>query len=114
MSKTQQVGPTSKSEITQFSSPQARFHNEPKFIKEHQDLVDSPAFDRGADAAMSQYVATLSEQANDPNGAMGVGFQLRGAVNFLRQFKTLAEQPKPLAAKRDPSSLQPTEPQRRA
>lgn len=99
--------------ITVFSSPRERFQSETENISAHHALVDGEAFELGSDAALCEYVTKLGRQALDPNKAMAVGFKLAGAVEFLNEFKTLAEVHKPLTKPIDPDNLTMTEPQRR-
>lgn len=114
MPKEQHVGPETKAELTPFASPIERFQGNTKFIKAHQDLIDDPAFDVGADAALCQFVTQLCDSVVDLNSAASAGYQVRGAVKYLRQLKTLAETPKPQPKQPDQSVLRPTEPSRRA
>jgi hypothetical protein len=108
-----QTGTEIKLPITPFSSPKERFQSDAARIKFHQDLVDKDAFDVSTDAALAEFVTNIGRQASDPNRAMSVGFQLRGAIDFLHELKTLAEQPKPKAKAPNPDNLEPTDPFRR-
>lgn len=109
----QHVGPESKAELTPYSSPRQRFHGDTKVISDHQELIDEPAFDRGADASLVEFMTNLAETVIDLNTAASAGYQLRGAVRYLRQFKTLAETPKAAEKTQDMSALRPTDPIRR-
>jgi hypothetical protein len=62
---------------------------------------------------LAEYATKLARQAIDPNKAMGVGFKLAGAVEYLAEFRTLGEIHKPIERAIDPDNLTATEPQRR-
>lgn len=74
-------------------SPKARFQTLSAAVAEHHVMVDSVAFRRAADYAMLQYQQYISEQVKDGNTAMCAGFKLQGALEFLAQFKMLADNP---------------------
>lgn len=105
---------TPKAELTQFSTPKERFQAEAKNIAQHHGLVDSPAFDRGSDAALCEYCRVLAKGVVNAESAIAAGYKLQGAVRFLDHFKTLAEQPQAEPQRPNTDVLQPTEPQRRA
>jgi hypothetical protein len=108
------AGPTEKPKLTVYASPRERFVSDAKNVRAHQDLVDRPEFDRGADVAMIEVVRNLANKITDSNSAMAAGYELRGAVAFLMQLKTLAEGKRPTPKSGNPDALISTEPQRRA
>jgi hypothetical protein len=99
--------------VTAFSSPKQRFLASEKNIAAHQMLVDSSVCGMGLDVALAELAYELADKVQDPNGAMGAGFQLRGAVRFLKKFKELAELPKPVIPAEDPGELRPQPDKRR-
>lgn len=113
MPKEVEIGRQATVKVDAYSSVQTRFRANSKLTTAHRTLVDNPAFDAGADAALCQYAADLSDQAVDLNSAASVGFRLRGAVDFLYTMKTFAELPKKRERQPNPDTLQPTEPFRR-
>lgn len=84
-----------KPNLTPFSSPRERFQAKESNLKAHQDMVDGADFDAGADAALADYVTFVGDNVTDMNSAASAGFRIKGAVEFLRRFKTLGELPKP-------------------
>lgn len=103
----------SKSSTTVFSSPKQRFISSEKAVSAHQFLVDSDACEIGLDVSLAELAYELADTVQDPNGAMGAGYQLRGAVKFLKKFKELAESPKSVMPFEDPGELRPPADKRR-
>jgi hypothetical protein len=100
-------------QTTPFSSIRERFQGNDANVRAHHDLVDSPAFDRGADAALADFTAEVALNIVDMNSAAAAGYRIRGAVDFLRRFKTFAEVPPPQQPQALPGALIPTDPPRR-
>ena len=73
------------------ASPKARFTEVESHVREHKALVESDEFIRGADTALLQAQQMWSDQVKDGNTAMVAGVKLQGALEFLTQFKLLAE-----------------------
>ena len=96
-----------KPTISAFSTPKQRFRASEKNITAHQLLVDSSVCETGLDVALAELAYELADTVVDPNAAMSAGFQLRGAVKFLKKFKELAELPKPVTYPEDPGELRP-------
>jgi hypothetical protein len=86
-------------------SPKTRFQAVNGHISAHRSMIELPAFDRAADAAMLEYSAFTTQQNVDGNSAMATGFKLQGAREFLAVFKTLAEQFAPTVARKDLDNL---------
>lgn len=86
-------------------SPRARFQSIANNITQHRSLIEQPAFDRGADAALLEYAAALSRSNSNGNEAMASGFKLQGAMEFLMMFKTIAEQAPIMSRPKDPDNL---------
>jgi hypothetical protein len=105
MSKPKVQPPT----VTVFSSPKERYNASVTRITEHQNMVDSRAFELGADAAMLQLVEELADKVTDQLSACAAGYQLRGAVRYQRQLKQFAEPAKPLPIQEDLGALVPPE-----
>jgi hypothetical protein len=103
----------SKPTITVFSSPKQVFQSDPNLVSLHQKMVDSDICEASLETALTDLVYELSDKVNDSNSAMGAGFQLRGAVKFLKRFKELAELTKPAPPLEDPGELRPQEDKRR-
>ena len=62
-------------------------------VREHKQMVDSPPFQKGIDAALLQCLALWGSQVVDGNTAMAVGFKVQGALEYLANLKLLAETP---------------------
>lgn len=86
-------------------SPRTRFQAVNGHIQAHRSMIELPAFDRGADAALIEYAATLSKSVATGNEAMANGFKIQGAMEFLQFFKTIAEQPQPMPVRKDLDNL---------
>ena len=101
------------SKTSAFSSPKQRFLSSDKAVAAHQVMVDSAACEIGLDVALAEFAYDLADTVTDPQAAIGAGFQLRGAVKFLKRFKELAELPKPAPAIQDTGELRPPPDKRR-
>jgi hypothetical protein len=73
--------------------PKQRFQNSGDNVSRHRDMIDSTEFQRAADFGMLQYAAYLGSQVSDGNSAMAVGFQLKGAHDFLMTLRNISEAP---------------------
>ena len=102
-----------KPTVSAFSTPKQRFRASDKNIAAHQALIDSAPCETGLDVALAELAYELADTVVDPNAAMSAGFQLRGAVKFLKKFKELAELPKPVIPPEDPGELRPPTDKRR-
>lgn len=72
-------------------NPRQRFQMNGTFLKDHHNLVDNPAFERGCDYALLQYQRQISESVTDANGAGAAGLKMKGVMEFLAVFRNLAE-----------------------
>lgn len=73
------------------ATPKQRFLKEEALAKRFQDLVDSEAFQRGAEAAMLSLQEAMVQEG-DPE----MGVKLVGAHRFLTLLRTIADKPQPL------------------
>lgn len=85
--------------------PKQRFMQSGDNVSKHRDLVDSGEFQRAADFGMLQYCAYLATQVTDFNSAASIGFQLRGAHDFLLTMRNISEAPPPLPARANSDNL---------
>lgn len=86
--------PTEKSKVPEpirHPTPRQRFLMNGAFLKEHHNLVDSIAFERGCDYALLQYQRQISENITDANGAGAAGLKMKGVMEFLAVFRSLAD-----------------------
>ncbi len=72
-------------------TPRQRFLLNGTFLKEHHNLVDSSAFERGCDYALLQYQRQLSESVTDAVGAGAAGLKMKGVMEFLAVLRSLAD-----------------------
>ena len=85
-----------KKPLTAHASIRERFQSSLANLKAHQDMVDNDSFDRGADGALADLTTEIVGGIVDSNSAMAAGYRLKGAVEFLRRFKTFAEISEPV------------------
>ena len=71
-------------------TPRARFQVSSDNVSKHRDLVDRNEFQRGADFALLQYSAELTEKESNPTV---IGLKIAGAHEFLKTFRLLSEKP---------------------
>lgn len=74
-------------------TPKSRFQSVTTNVSQHRDMVGGAAFQRAADYAMLEYQALLADRTNDAQTAVAAGMKLQGALEFLTQFRLLAETP---------------------
>jgi hypothetical protein len=103
MTQAQQIPPA----VTN-PTPKTRFLESGLRISEHRKMVDSPAFQAGADSALLEYSALLSTQSVDGQGAAANHFKLRGAQEFLQVLRNLSETPPQIIPVKTPSLIQPS------
>lgn len=82
-------------------SPKQRFVEISQWIREHRQMVDSPAFTRGCDYALLQFQQSLAASITDGTTAATVGLQIKGAQLFLEMLRNLSETPTPPARRND-------------
>ncbi len=95
---------TEKPAITPSSTPKQRYlaANKPS----HRKLVDQDAFDAAADAVLLEYNRKLCEDTDSSNAAM-VGLKMQGAHEFLKEFRTFAEDAPPRPQPQRTDNLRP-------
>lgn len=74
-------------------TPAQRFRQSPDSISKHRDMVDSTTYQRSIDFGIEQYAINLSQQVQDGNSAMAVGFKLQGAIEIILTMRNLSETP---------------------
>jgi len=89
-------------------TPRATFIQSAEYVKQHNTLLDSGAYNRGEDAALAEFtraVVTLGagkdlDGAGAQQAAAASFHMLMGAMHYLEVFRRLAE-PYPKAAPKD-------------
>lgn len=95
------------------ASPKVRFIANGKAVRAHRDMVDSDEFHYSCDYALLQYIHDLAPRCNDLPSSSAVGYQLRGAIDFVSTLKRLGEIERVPKRQMDGGALMPTEPARR-
>jgi hypothetical protein len=72
-------------------SPKTRFIQVEANVKAHHALIERSDLDRSLDVALQQYQLLLVLDAKDANAAAAAHFKITGVLEFLHQFKYLAE-----------------------
>lgn len=92
--------------MSHIPSPKERLLASKAVISAHLAIIESPAFDALAEAALLELQAALVYQS-DPdagfNGAAAAHLQMTGALEYLRMFRSLSTPP-PVPEKRPVSA----------
>jgi hypothetical protein len=72
-------------------TPKARFQQSKINLQQHRQMIEQDAFDRACDFALMEYQRILSQQSTTFNDAAANHFKVTGAMEFLQQFRNLAE-----------------------
>lgn len=77
-------------------SPKARFLANKDFVNKHHDLIQSPEFQRGLDYALLEMQRRLADRnPQTTQDAMGAYYEAKGATDFVKLLKNLAESERP-------------------
>lgn len=74
-------------------SPKQRFLDYKPFVDAHRDLIPRPELQRGIDFALQEMVWEMTASDVDGNTAARNHYMLKGAREFVRVLKNLAERP---------------------
>lgn len=73
-------------------SPKERFLSNREFVTKHHDLIQLPEFQRALDYALLQMSRELAiRETPDAQDAMGAHYEIKGANDFIKTLKRLAE-----------------------
>lgn len=77
-------------------SPKERFLANRDFVNKHHDLIQLPEFQRGLDYALLQMSRELAlRETATTQDAMGAYYESKGANEFVKILKNLAESERP-------------------
>ncbi len=79
------------SQVVTTPYPKIRYQAPKDAVTTHRDLVASAVFERAIDFALLQYAAELSNADLNLNAMAGVALRQRGAQEFVRVLRNLAE-----------------------
>jgi len=85
-------------------SPRTKLLNNKALADKVRDMVDGEVFDTAADAALLQYVSSLSIPLSIEQHAMNYA-KVAGAMEFLTMFRRIADITKPTDVKGLPPNL---------
>lgn len=92
MAKPTTAPPPVKPELNINPSPRQRFQLKAENIRAHRAIIEKDEFQRSLDHALMQYQLMLVVDAKDGNSAAAAHYKMQGVLEFLHQFKYLAEQ----------------------
>lgn len=72
-------------------TPKQRFQQNTRLLKDYVTLIDADAFQQSLDLAMLEYQQSLTQETKDAMTASAAGFKLKGALEFMRVLKTMAD-----------------------
>jgi hypothetical protein len=80
------------SQVVSNPPPKKRFQESEQRIKDHRDLVQSPAFEQALDFALLQYQSQLAQvDLQNFNLAASCHLRMLGAQEFVQVLRNLAE-----------------------
>jgi len=74
-------------------SPKYKFQESADNISKHRDMLQTRAFERALESAMAEYQFRLCEEEGDVNKSAASYLKLKGAHEFVKTLKFLAESP---------------------
>ena len=81
------------SQIVTSPNPRAQFQSSGDNVSKHRDMIGSPVFERALHFALLQYQADLCQDDNNLNECAARHLRIRGAMEFVRVLRLLAETP---------------------